>query len=340
LTGRMLIALGQRDAKTEIMTETRRVALPGLLLLAAAVFFIPPPGPGLAQEEEDDALVRGVPLENVIVDRATAYRFRAEYQTTGDDDDLIDSDPAYSRFPSRMFDSELRIFQSDKLSIAGSYSIWENDQEMDDASWGWKMKTPVARNWWFTLRYRHRQSTAHAGDKDYIYARMSRSFKNNIYSSTQFNLTSRNGETDSAHVSEYLSWHCNARCRVGAKVLAAHTESSSKSIGPWYIQLFSSCYIVPDVTSLLLDARHYESSGDLDYQEVNAHLYQRLGAGSFVKLSYRLYDDNDDLSSHAWGVKLKHYFSARFSAHAGYRFYNHSAGPDLDTFIGGIGLLL
>lgn len=311
-----------------------------MVLPFALLFLVLVPGAGIAQEYEAESMVRGIPLENAIVDRPTAYRFRAEFQTTEDDSDLIGDDPAFSRFPAQMFDSELRIFQSDSLSVAGTYSTWENDQDMDDSSWGWKVRAPAGEDWWFTLRYRHREYTGEANDKDYVYARMSRSFGNGLYSSTQGNLTSRNGKTDSFHVSEYLTWRCNSRFRIGAKALATHKEDSSKNIGPWYIQLFSSCYIIQDLTSLLLDARHYESSSDLEYEEYNLHLYQRIGSDSFVKLSYRLYDDNDNLSSHAWGIRLKHYFSPALAVHAGYRFYNHSDGPDLDTFVGGIGVLL
>lgn len=54
----------------------------------------------------------------------------------------------------------------------------------------------------------------------------------------------------------------------------------------------------------------------------------------------RHYRDDNDLSSHAYGVKLRHYFSARLSGHVGYRRYNHSEGPDTDSVLAGVGLLL
>jgi len=312
----------------------------GVCLAAAVVCVVLACGHGRAQEEEEEYARSGIPLENAIVDRGAAYRLRAEIQTTDDSEDLINEDPAFSRFPTRMVDTELRLFQSDWLSVAGNYSDWDNNQGLDSRSWGWKIRAPVGGGWWGTLRYRQRNANAERDEKNYLYVNMSRLFPNKLYSSTQFNATSERGDVDSYYAYQYLSWRCDTRCRIGVKGLATHTRGASKSVGPWYVQLFTSYYIIPDQTSLLVDARHYESSASLEYQEYNAHLYQRLGSASFVKLSYRYHEDNTDLRSHGYGVKVKHFFSPRLALHAGYRYYDHNVNPELHTVLGGVQLLL
>ena len=111
-------------------------------------------------------------------------------------------------------------------------------------------------------------------------------------------------------------------------------------LGPWYADLFGSVYLVEETTSLSGKVRYYDTAGDLEYQEYNLYLYQRLGNRSLVRLGYRFYRDNQDLDSHAVGIKLKRYFTPRFSAHIGYRYYDHSIGPNFDTALAGFGLLL
>ena len=59
-----------------------------------------------------------------------------------------------------------------------------------------------------------------------------------------------------------------------------------------------------------------------------------------MRLNFRYYHDSDELSSEAYGIKFKHYFSARLSAHIGYRYYDQSDGADFNSFSGGLSMLL
>jgi hypothetical protein len=67
---------------------------------------------------------------------------------------------------------------------------------------------------------------------------------------------------------------------------------------------------------------------------------QKLSTDYLVWMSYRYYLDDADLSSHALGLKIKHWFSADMSADVGYRYYIHSEGADFDTLYAGFSVLL
>lgn len=296
------------------------------------------------QSAEDEALGGGEFLENIIVNRPVAVRLRGEVRFTDDDEDILEEDDNYARFPAQMYQGEIKLFQRDRSTFSLSYEQWKNDQDLDRSSWSWKMWIPLSvrdvdNELHLTLRYRRRGGTEDLTDMDYWYVGLDKAFAGGLYAYVQYRHALEDGRSDGSQVYEYLSWKPTSRFRVGEQAAVTREEGRGKT-GPWYVNLFGTLFVIPDTTALQLDARYYESTTDLTYQRYTASLYQRIGGRSFVRLNYRFYDDSEDLSSHAVGVKVKHYFSPRFTTHIGYRFYEHNEGPTLDTVYGGAGLIL
>jgi hypothetical protein len=136
-----------------------------------------------------------------------------------------------------------------------------------------------------------------------------------------------------------VSWRPTSRLRIGEQAAATKYRGIGE-LGPWYVSVFGTVFLRENATSLRFELRHYESSTDVKYQRYHAYLYQRLGSRSFVRAGYRFYDDDQGLQSHAWGLKLRHFFSPRFGAQAGYRDYDHSEGADFGTFLAAFDVIL
>lgn len=302
------------------------------------------PASSVVAQEYDELLIGGVPLENAVVGRDIAVRIQAEVQLTEDADDLIDEDPNYVRFPSRLYSAGVGVYQYNRLSVNAEYATWENNQDVDLSHCTADVRTPFPRpesSNFLTLRLRGRETVA---DNDilrrlYAYASVSRSFDNGIFAHVQYRLATTRGEITGNQLYHYLSWRVSDRFRFGA-LGAASRNKGSDTLEPWYAEVFTTIFIINELTSIRLGARHYESTSGLAYQQYNSYLYQKIGRHSLLRLHHRFYHDSDELHSHAYGVKAKCYFHPRVSAHVGYRYYDHSEGADFDTFYGGFGLLL
>lgn len=293
----------------------------------------------VSAQEEEDILIEGMPLENLVAGRDLAVRLRTELTFTEDDDELIDTDISYKRFPSLMHDSEIKLFHKNGLTVAAKYGIWQNDQDLDTYRWGCSTRIPVNPDWRMSLTYLYYDQQDDP-ERTYLYVGFSRSFDRGLYSLTQYRHSRKGSEDDGNQLSEYVSWRQGNRFRIAGKV-AVSQDQPSKDMGPWYTKLYTTIFLREEVTSLRFEAMHYDYySSDLEYQEYDSYLYQRVGSQSLLRLGYRYYVDNDDHSSHAWGIKAKHFFSPRFSGHIGYRRYDHSDEADFDTVYVGIGLIL
>jgi hypothetical protein len=303
-------------------------------------------------QDTDEALFEGVPRENAVVDRDLALRLRFEAQVTDDSDELIDTDIAYARYPSRMYSGEAKLFDSSRATISTTYALWENDQDMEGRSWGWRVRWPMfterqtvydsnVSSSFLSLQYRFQEDPESSeNDLHNYYAGVDRSFENGIYAYLQYRYTSQGGESTSHQLYEYLSWKPWDGSRIGQVAAATRQDGAGDSFTPWYVRLFAACFLVDDWTSLRLEARHYQSTDDLSYQEYKAFLYQKLTPRGWIRFSYRHYMDSEEISSDAWGIKYKFVLSPRASAHIGYRYYDQSEGLDFDTYVAGISLLL
>jgi hypothetical protein len=303
-------------------------------------------------QEADELLIDGMPLENAIVGRDLALRLRAEVQLTEDDDELIDEDVNYARFPKRMYSAEAKLFRKDRTSFLGTYSIWQNEQDLDMSQWSWKMRLPLASGpenvydayeaqsaSYLSLRYRKTEAVEDSPGRDYWYIGHDVTFVNGVYSYLQYRHSIEDGESVGHQVSEYLSWRPADRIRFGGQAAVSKNQGGD-GVRPWYAGLFTTFFLIQDVTALRLDARHSDSREDLQYDEYKVYLYQKIGGRSLLRLSFRQYEDTEDRSSQAYGVKAKYFFSPRMSTHIGYRFYEHSEGADYDTFYAGLNILL
>jgi hypothetical protein len=282
-------------------------------------------------------------LENYVVERDLALRLRAAVQFTEDDDELIDEDPEYSAFPTRLYSTEAKLFHNSRTTLSGRWALWENQQDLSIRRWTVRARRPLP---WstrdaashFTLKTTFREGVDDDEDRQYLYAGIDRSIGDELYGFVQYRHKSEGGTTHSGQLFEYLSWRPTSRFLLGEQVAVTRNEGNEP--GPWYVRLFTTVFLIKDTTSLRFELQHYDSSGDRTYQQYNAYAYQRLWGNGLLRLNYRLYDDNQGLLSHAYGAKLKYYFSERIDAYLGYRYYDHSEGADFDTIHGGLGVLL
>ncbi len=290
-------------------------------------------------QDEDDAMFGDVPLENAIVGHNLAVRIRGEILFSEDDESLLDDDIAYERFPSEIYDMEVRVFQTDGLSIAATHSRWENEQGLDMRRSGMTVRAPWGDKTKFTWRYSRLSKQSDDPDRDYTYAGVSRKLGERLYSYTQYRNTSEDGSAPVHQFSQYASWTAARRFRMGGKGALSVDGEDSKT-GAWYVDAFASAYVWEDRTSLRLSHRHYDTRENLDFDEFKCFLYHRLWNRVLLRADYRFYRDSGGSESHAYGAKIKHYISPRAAMHAGYRFYDHKIGADLDSLFAGISLLL
>ena len=309
------------------------------LALAAVALAFPLLG---AAQDDSQVLVEGRPAENAAVNRDIALRLRAEVQLSDDDDELVQQDPAYKLFPAHIYFGEAKLFQKDRLSFLANYAFWQNEQGLDVHRAGWELRLPFASSLpsYLTLRFRQYQLDK-AQDLNYGYVGYGSMLPLGFYIYGDYRAGAEGGRRQSDQASGYVSWKPTNRFRVGSQAAGGRSQDEGQpAIHPWYVRLFATVFLREDITSLRMDAQHYDTGQDLAYEEYNAYLYQMVGTRSFVRLSYRYYDDNADLSSQAWGVKVQHYFSPRLSGHVGYRAYTHSEGLDLNTVYAGVSVLL
>lgn len=305
------------------------------LVLAAALRSV-------AQVEES-AMFGGDFLENIIVERDLALRLRAAVQLTEDDDELIEDDIEYAAYPSRLYSTEARLFHNSRSTMSARWALWQNDQDLNMRRWTVKARRPLTSSLtdgasYLTLKASFREGVDASDDRTSLYLGVDRSIGDEFYAYLQYRHRSEDGESPTGQLYQYVSWRPTSRFRFGEQAAMSRREGGEN--GPWYVQLFTTVFLVKDTTALRFTVQHYDSSGRRKYQEYNAYAYQRLGTRSLLRLNYRLYDDNQGLSSHAYGAKLKRYFTERMDAHLGYRYYDHSEGADFDTVYAGLGVLL
>lgn len=291
----------------------------------------------VSAQDEDEVLVDGRPIENAVVGRNLALRIRGEVQATEENEDIIDEDVQYGRFPSRLYAAEAKLYQADRLSVAVSLDRWENQQGVDASRIGWSLRTPLTGATSLTLTYRRREADD-VTTKHYAYVAIGHYLSKSLYSYSRARYTTQPDAPDTYQISEYLTWSPHKRFRLGGQAAAMHEEDDD--LTAWYARIFSTYFLVEDQTSLRLEARHYDSVDIVEFQDYKAFLYQRVANASFIRFGYRFYDDSDGLSSQAYGVKVRHFFSPNLAAHVGYRRYDHSDGPDMDTLLAGFQWLM
>ena len=292
--------------------------------------------PAIAQDE-DDAMFGDIPLE--IVEHNLAVRIRGEVLFSEDDESLLDDDVAYERFPTEIYDTDIRVYQTDGLSIAASHSQWENEQGLDTRRSGVTVRVPWGDRAKVTWSYRRLEKESNDPDRDYMYLGVSRRFGENLYTYTQYRNTAADGAADVHQFSQYASWTAAQRYRLGGKGALSVDGEDSKT-GAWYMDAFASAYVWKECTSVRLSHRHYDTGNDLNFDESKLFLYHCLWSRVLLRADYRFYRDSGDMESHAYGAKIKHYLSPRAAIHAGYRFYDHKRGADLDSLFAGFSLLL
>ena len=287
-------------------------------------------------------------LETGIISKDLPLRLRGEVQFTESNLSLIDSDVNYARFPSRMYTSEIKLLQTSGSSATAAYSRWQNSQGLDSNLWWWKLRFPLEissdfRDVTESPPFLMVSSWQQGGDSNsptinYWYLGIDKATVNGIYSFVQYRNTTTDSDSTGHQLFEYVSWKVSDRVRVGEQA-AASKDAGSGYLTPWYAGVFTTVFLVKNLTSLRMDGLYYDSDA-LNFQQYDAYLYQRVSASSFVRLSYRYYSDSNDLYSGAAGIMLKYYFSARASAHIGYRLYDHSEDASFNTFFGGFNIFL
>lgn len=309
--------------------------IPGVLtagcLLAAA-------SSSLAQQDSD-VLLDGVPLENAIVGRDVGVRLRGEVRFEDDYDGLIDSDVNYGRFPSQIYSTDITIFHKNRSYIGGSYSRWDNDQDLKVDRWSGKFRYPVDLEH-DTFLYLQYNSDGMKDGPAYNYASVAtdRQLSEDIYLYMVYRNYHMSGTPSSHQLSAYVSWKPSSLMRVGGEIAGSLAENVPGA-APWYGRVFGAIFLIPDLTSFRVEGLHYDTGTAYVSDTISAYLYQKVGSRSLLRLDYRFYMDAQNLESHAWGGKVRHYFSPAFSMHAGYRWYEHSEGTDFSGPFAGVDML-
>lgn len=306
-------------------------------VVAAAWLACTAPQHAFGQAEDESDSVGGVSLDNTITGRDYALRLSSEVQFTDEDKALLSDDVAYKQFPTRMYAAEAKLSLKSGYMFSGMYDTWRNPQGLDIGRWALTGRFPLDSGWrltWMMRRYDGDDDSY----RDYHYLALSKSFKSGIYAYLQYRYGNENGSNDTHQALAYLTWQPISAVRVGGQ-LALTEDFSDRDAGYVMGKLFVSFYAWENRTSIRLLSQHYQGESGFNYQEYETSLYQRLDSRSFVRMDLRYYVDSSDLASVSWGVKLQRYFTTRFSANIGYRSYQHNAGPDFDSVLGGAEVL-
>lgn len=236
-----------------------------------------------------------------------------------------------------MFAGEAKVSQANKLYFTTSYESWNNPQDLQASLLGWTILSPVTETQKFIVKYK-KWKIQDASDRNYFYAGIN-GFLGKVYSSLLYRYATTAGDQRSGEhqLSEYLSWAPSKRLRFGTQVAVSKSEESN--LDPWYARFFNTIFLVEDWTSVRTEYQHYKYVTDNSFDEVKTHLYQRIGSKSLVRVGIRYCKTNTDITSLSPDIKLKHYFSPRFSSHVGYRYYRHNEGADFNTYVVGMGLV-
>jgi hypothetical protein len=290
-------------------------------------------------QEENERLGSGIPLENSIVNRDTAFRWRWEVQDSEDNHDLLSEDPALASYPQQLYTTEMKMFRVNGASAFGMYDLWQNDQDLDvfRASGGFGF--PAGESWRIDLKgtYLDRETIP---DTQYYYFSAGRPL-GQFYTYSQYRYSSdgrdiNNGISQGHQLSEYLSWNPIKTFRLGGQVAYCIKENGDDAA---YGRIFTAASFFDYSTTVRLEVFDYESLLYTDYREYKAYLYQKLSSSSLIRLQYRYYNDSESRESHGPGVKLMHFFSSRVEGHIGYVRYSQSEGTDFDSFLAGMSLV-
>jgi len=299
-------------------------------------------------QEDEDLRIGGKPLENSITGNGIALRVRGEFQMTDDDADLIDSDINYIRFPSRMFDGDVKMFQSDGFSTALDYSYWSNEQDLNTTRYGFMAKAPFGTNATFFAKYRIQDGGEILPNYTFYYLGFSKNYDNGFYSSTQYRykyyeqsmLSSSPGSQSIGHqISEYVSYAKPKSYRIGAQV-AISNEELYGGLVPWFGRLAGTKYLFSGGSSVRLEGQYYQATEDLSLTDLKASYYHKLGRKIYTRIGYRYYKDNSGLEADSYSAMLKYFFSTKLQVHSGYRLYQHSTGDNMNTVYMGFSLLM
>jgi hypothetical protein len=257
---------------------------------------------------------------------------RAEASLSGDDD-LLDDDADYEQSPKQIYTSQVRVSHVRGLVMTGEYAYLDNDQDLDLGESSFEVGIPsrLKLNW--RLKYKHRQTSP---DTDYVYAGVERDFGSAIYAYVRYRHTMFDGSYAGDQYAGYLTWTPGLVHRLEFTVVTSDIEGSGRT---WLGAASVARFLRPESTSLRFQALHYDTDEGLDSQEYLCHVYQRVGDRSFLRFGARYFRDSDQMESYSLGVKAKRFFSPRFSAHIGYRWYDHRHGPDLSTVLLGMSAL-
>lgn len=326
-----------------VMTLRKQV-IPAFLV--AVILLVTGHAPVQAQDAE--GLTDGEAIENTIVGRDIALRIRMETVFSEDDNGLIDEDIEYARFPTAINSAEAKIFQNDGASLSTTYSLWQNHQNLDHNRWSWKARVPIQTSDfldvteqppYFSFMYRYMAGDTNSPDRQYLTLGYDQYPVNSLYVAVQYRAGMDEGQFSGHQVSEYLSWKISDIYRIG-EMGAVSKNMNTDDVTPWFGQVFGTVFLVKDWTAVRIDARHYQVTDELSYQDYNAYLYQRAGSNTLLRLNYRHYMDSEGFMSDAVGLKVKHYFSPSFAVHVGYRYYNHAKGANIITYYAGLNLIL
>jgi hypothetical protein len=297
--------------------------------------------------DDQAASSEGGYVENAVAGRSIAVRLRGEVQFSDSEMSLIEQDANYAAFPATIYNSEIKFIQEDGSSGRLAYLRWKNSQGLNMGLWQWKFRFPLQSSDFrdvtesppfISISCWSQNGHANIPQLTYWYLGIDKATKNNIFMLLQYRSTVQDGNVNGHELYEYVSWKVSDRLNFGEQ--AAGDKSQDRSaVSPWYASVFGTVFLVPDMTSLRLDGWYF-TSDYVTYEQTDAFLTQRIGKRTELRLSWRYYHNDSDLSANAVGIKLKYYFSPRFCVHVGYRTYDHTESADLDSFFGGFSLIL
>ena len=303
-----------------------------LLVLAAA-------SSRVDAQEENERLGSSIPLENTIMNRDVAFRWRGEIQDSEDNNSLISEDPSLAYYPQRMYATELKMFMVNGATASAMYDEWQNDQGLDVFRASGGVGVPVGEAWRVDGRatYFDRENYP---DTQFYYLSAGRPV-GDFYTYSQYRLSldgknENNGFTQGHQVSEYLSWNPTKTFRLGGQGAYCKKENDDDS---GYARVFTSISFFDYWTSLRLEVLDYESRFYADYREYKAYLYQKITTATLLRFQYRYYTDDQDRRSHGPGVKVIHFFGPRVCGQVGYVRYTQQEGPDFDSFLAGMSVI-
>jgi len=311
----------------------RKRSYPSLWLLSILLSGVTSTDWARAQEYED-ILLDGQPLENVIAGRDWAYRLRLEVQSSDDDRELLEEDIAFQRFPSLMYSGEMTAFHASSLTIRGHSEYIRSDQGYDTRRVGMSTAIPLGDT--RRLRLKLSETRSEEGNStQFLYAGISRTLGATVYAYSRYRHTVREGTTAGQQVYQFLSWTPTRALYVTLN--GAHSWTSPYR--SWYARATATALLLQESVALRLEIEHDESTARPHSQQYQVLLYRRILQGTWVNVSYRFYEDDPGFRSHAYGVKLRHFFSPRLSGHVGFRHHDHNSIASLDTVLGGVSVV-